>query len=65
MARFPHAGDLILLVPPLTLLGLLGAGWLCGVVRLARGDELALRYRVIVHPGRWYAERLRLELDKR
>jgi hypothetical protein len=34
-------------------------------LRLARGDELTLRYRVIVHPGRWDAERLGSELDER
>jgi L-alanine-DL-glutamate epimerase-like enolase superfamily enzyme len=34
-------------------------------LRLMRGDELALRYRVIVHPGRWDAGRLRSELDRR
>ena len=30
--------------------------------RLARGDGFTLRYRVIVHPGRWDPERLRAEI---
>ncbi len=29
--------------------------------RLAAGQSFALRYRVVVHPGRWNAERLRSE----
>lgn len=38
------------------------AAWLVpGVKRLTTGEEFRLRYRVVVHPGRWDAERLRAE----
>ncbi len=32
---------------------------------MQRGDSFALRYRILVHPGRWDAGRLQEELNKR
>jgi hypothetical protein len=32
--------------------------------RLKAGEKLALRYRVLVHPGRWGADRLRAEMQR-
>jgi len=32
---------------------------------MARGDGFALRYRVLVHRGRWDADRLLQELERR
>ncbi len=34
-------------------------------MRLRRGDSFTLRYRVLVHPGRWDSARLNQELTKR
>jgi len=34
-------------------------------LELRRGDSFTLRYRVLVHPGRWDAERLNRELSQR
>ncbi|MCP3920164.1 MAG: hypothetical protein GY711_31955 [bacterium] len=35
-----------------------------GKHEMRRGDGITLRYRVLVHPGRWRAERLQKELSK-
>jgi hypothetical protein len=35
-----------------------------GPMALRAGESITLRYRVLVHPGRWDAERLRREHER-